>query len=123
MQKAVLAKPELIEEGFKPILKEKVVNQGFVDVYGVDNQGRTLVIELKRRKAQVKDVVQLLRYVKDVKRKSSGKLVRGMLAAPSISKEASVMIQTNGLEFKALDPKICAEVLTLTSSKKITEFL
>nr|MDO8080782.1 endonuclease NucS [Candidatus Freyarchaeota archaeon] len=123
MQRAVLAKPELIEEGFKPILKEKVVDQGFVDVYGVDNQGRILAIELKRRKAQVQDVVQLLKYLEDIKRKSAGKPVRGMLAAPSISKEASVMIQTKGLEFKTLSPKTCAEVLKLTSSKKITEFI
>ncbi|MEM3587666.1 MAG: endonuclease NucS [Candidatus Jordarchaeaceae archaeon] len=123
MQKAVLAKPELIEEGFKPILKEKTVDQGFVDIYGIDNQGRILVIELKRRKAQIQDVLQLLRYLEDIKRKSAGKPVRGMLAAPSISKEASVMIQTNGLEFKALSPKTCAEVLKLASSKKITEFV
>ncbi|MFB0561581.1 MAG: endonuclease NucS [Candidatus Lokiarchaeia archaeon] len=123
MQRAVLAKPELIEEGFKPILKEKVVVQGFVDVYGIDNQGRILVIELKRRKAQVQDVVQLLKYLEDVKRKSSGRIVRGMLAAPAISKEASVMIQANGLEFKVLSPKTCAEVLKLTSSKKLTEFI
>ena len=122
MQRAVLAKPELIEEGFKPILKEKVVNQGFVDVYGVDGQGRILVIELKRRKAQVQDVVQLLKYLEDVKRKSGGRQVRGMLAAPAISREASVMIQANGLEFKTLSPKTCAEVLRLTSSRKLTEF-
>lgn len=123
MQRAVLAKPELIEEGFKPILKEKVVDQGFVDVYGVDNQGRILLIELKRRKAQVQDVVQLLKYIEDVKRKSPGRTIRGMLAAPSISKEASIMIQSNGLEFKALSPKTCVEALKLTSSKKITEFI
>lgn len=123
MQRAVLAKPELIEEGFKPILKEKVVDQGFVDVYGIDNQGRILVIELKRRKAQVQDVVQLLKYLEDVKRKSPGRMIRGMLAAPAISKEASVMIQAKDLEFKALSPKTCAEVLKLTSSKKLTEFI
>lgn len=123
MQRAVLAKPELIEEGFKPILKEKVVDQGFVDVYGVDNQGRILLVELKRRKAQVQDVVQLLKYIEDVKRKSPWRSIRGMLAAPFISKEASIMIQTNGLEFKTLSPKLCAEVLKLTSSKKITEFM
>lgn len=81
------------------------------------------MIELKRRKAQVQDVVQLLKYIEDVRRKSPGRSVRGMLAAPSISKEASVMIQTNGLEFKALNPQTCAEVLKLTSSKKITEFI
>ncbi|MEM3565054.1 MAG: endonuclease NucS [Candidatus Jordarchaeaceae archaeon] len=123
MQRAILAKPELIEEGFKPILKEKVVEQGFVDVYGVDNQGRTLVIELKRRKAQVQDVLQLLKYLEDIKRKSAGRPFRAMLAAPSISKEASLMIQAKGLEFKTLSPKTCAEVLRLTASKKITEFM
>ncbi len=123
MQRAVLAKPELIEEGFKPILKEKVVVQGFVDVYGIDSQGRIVAIELKRRKAQVQDVVQLLKYLEDIKRKSAGRTVRGMLAAPDISKEASVMIQAKGLEFKTLSPKTCAEVLKLTSSKKLTEFI
>lgn len=123
MQKAILAKPELIEEEFKPILKEKVVDQGFVDLYGIDSQGRILIIELKRKRAQVQDVVQLLKYLEDVKRKSGGKLVRGMLAAPGISKEASVMMKSSGLEFKTLSPKTCAEVLRLTSSKKLTEFI
>ncbi|MEM2912821.1 MAG: endonuclease NucS, partial [Candidatus Bathyarchaeia archaeon] len=40
MQKAILLNPSIIEDGFTPIEYEKKVEPGFVDVYGVDKEGR-----------------------------------------------------------------------------------
>src|SRR5438445_12658279 len=45
MQRAIILQPDIIEPGFKIMDYEKKVPPGFVDVYGVDAEGNTLVIE------------------------------------------------------------------------------
>ena len=67
MQKAILAEPSLLEEGFKPISYEKKVKPGFMDIYGVDKDGRFVVVEIKRKTASKEAVLQLARYVDAVK--------------------------------------------------------
>src|SRR5438128_12127148 len=52
MQKAILAEPDLIEQGLRVIDFEKKVAPGFVDVYGIDSQGNTVVIEIKKGPAR-----------------------------------------------------------------------
>jgi len=122
MHKAILLKPELLEEGFKPISYEKKVEPGFVDVYGVDKDGRLVVVEVKRKTAGKEAVLQLARYIDAIKEKANREL-RGVLVAPSLSKDVQRMLVTMGLEFKALDPKQCAEVLKKTGSAKLESFM
>ncbi len=51
MHRAILLKPELLEEGFKPISWEKKVEPGFVDIYGEDKNGKLVIVEVKRKTA------------------------------------------------------------------------
>jgi RecB family endonuclease NucS len=110
MQRAVLAHPRLIEAGFRPITYEKPVPPGFIDVYGVDSQGRLVVVEIKRKPGNRAAVLQLAKYM-EVIRGDRDEGVRGVLAAPSIAKGVQKLLATLNLEFKPLDPKQCAELL------------
>jgi hypothetical protein len=121
MHKAVLLKPSLLEEGFKPISYEKHIEPGFVDIYGVDKNGKLVVVEVKRKTAGKEAALQLARYIEAIKTKANRDL-RGVLAAPSLGKDVQRMLTTLGLEYKALDPKICSEVLKKTENAKLETF-
>jgi len=110
MHRAILLRPEIIEEGFKPISWEKKVEPGFVDVYGMDKTGKLVVIEVKRKTATKEAVLQLTKYIEAIKHKAD-RQIRGILAAPSLCKEAQTLLESRELEFKELDPKKCAEIL------------
>ena len=121
MQKAVLLKPSIIEEGFRPISFEKKVEPGFVDVYGIDGEGKLVVVEIKRKTAGRNAVLQLSRYVKAVQG-IVNREVRGILAAPNIAKGTQTMLVTLGLTFKPLDPRKCAEILHKSQTRKLADF-
>ncbi len=121
MQKAVLIAPALIEEGFKPISYEKKVEPGFVDVYGVDAAGRFVVVEIKRKTASKDAALQLARYVDAIKGVTNRE-VRGILAAPNLGKGVQRLLETLRLDFKTLDPKKCAEILSKPETKRLAEF-
>jgi RecB family endonuclease NucS len=110
MQRAVLAHPSLIEEGFRPITYEKRVTPGFIDVYGVDAQGRFVVVEIKRKTGSRAAALQLAKYL-EVVRGDRDEGVRGVLAAPSLGRGVQKLLSTLNLEFKPLDPRRCAELL------------
>jgi len=121
MQKAVLLKPELLEEGFKIISWEKKVEPGFIDVYGTDKNGRVVVVEIKRKTAGKDAVLQLARYIEAIKSKADRE-VRGILASPDIAKDVQRLMATFGLEFKHLDPRTCAETLRRAENRKLAEY-
>ncbi|MEJ5326999.1 MAG: endonuclease NucS [Candidatus Bathyarchaeia archaeon] len=121
MHRAILLQPSLLEEGFTPISYEKKVEPGFVDVYGVDKNGRLVVVEVKRKTAGKEAVLQLAKYIDAIRSKANREL-RGVLAAPAVGKDARRLLATLGLEFKALDPKKCAEVLKKTEGTKLEDF-
>lgn len=122
MHKAILLQPSLVEEGLKLISYEKKVEPGFVDVYGIDKKGSLVVIEVKRKTAGKEAALQLAKYIDAVKDKADRK-VRGILVAPDISRGVQRMLVTLDLEFKALDPKKCAEVVDRSETKKLADFL
>ena len=121
MQRAILVDPSLLEEGFEPISYEKKVEPGFVDVYGVDRNGRLVVVELKRRTAGRDAALQLAKYVDFVKTMANREL-RGILVAPRLAKGVQTLLTSLGLEFKALEPKKCAEVLRMSEIRKLEDF-
>ena len=121
MQRAILVDPSLLEEGFEPISYEKKVEPGFVDVYGVDRNGKLVVVELKRRTAGRDAALQLAKYINFVKTMANREL-RGILAAPRLAKGVQTLLTSLELEFKALEPKKCAEVLRRSESRKLEDF-
>jgi len=121
MHRAILLKPELLEEGFKPISWEKKVEPGFVDVYGEDKNGNLVIVEVKRKTASKEAALQLAKYIEPIKAKVN-RHVRAVLVAPSLGKDVQRLLATLGLEFKALDPKTCAEVLRKTENSKLESF-
>ncbi|HUK84754.1 MAG TPA: endonuclease NucS [Candidatus Acidoferrum sp.] len=121
MHRAILLKPELLEEGFKPISWEKKVEPGFVDIYGEDKNGKLVIVEVKRKTASKEAALQLAKYIEPIKAKVNRE-VRAILVAPSLAKDVQRMLVTLGLEFKALDPKICAEVLKKSENQKLEMF-
>ena len=121
MHKAILLKPALLEEGFKPISYEKKVEPGFVDVYGVDKNGKLMVVEVKRKTAGKDAVLQLAKYIDAIRSKADREL-RGVLVAPNLGKDVQRLLVTLGLEFKALDPKKCAKVLKKAENVKLEAF-
>ena len=121
MHRAILLKPELLEEGFKPISWEKKVEPGFVDIYGEDKNGKLVIVEVKRKTATKEAALQLAKYIEPIKAKVNRE-VRAVLVAPSLGKDVQRMLVTLGLEYKALDPKTCAEVLKKTENAKLETF-
>jgi RecB family endonuclease NucS len=122
MHRAILLRPDLIEEGFKPISWEKKVEPGFVDVYGMDKVGRLVVVEVKRKTATKEAVLQLAKYIEAIKQKSD-RQIRGVLAAPDLGKDVQTLLVDNGLEFKELYPKDCTEILKKAGpSVKLEQF-
>jgi len=121
MQEAIKIQPSLVEEGLRLITYEKKVEPGFIDVYGIDKEGRIVVIEIKRRKAGKEAVIQLSRYVESLK-STVNREIRGILVAPQISRGVQKLLITLGLEFKQLDPKKCAEILEKRKIKRLEDF-
>jgi RecB family endonuclease NucS len=121
MQQAVLTQPSLIEDGFRPISRERPVDPGFIDIMGVDKENTLTLIEIKRVKATKKDALQLKKYM-DVIHIDTKRKVRAILVAPSLAEGTQKVLASLGYEFKALSPQLCAEILKQKSSKRITEF-
>ncbi|MFB3887872.1 MAG: endonuclease NucS [Candidatus Bathyarchaeia archaeon] len=121
MHRAVLLKPELFEEGFKPISWEKHVEPGFVDIYGEDKDGKLVIIEVKRKTATKENALQLAKYIEPIRAKVNRE-IRAVLAAPSLGKDVQRLLVSMGLEYKALDPKKCAEVLKKAENVKLESF-
>ncbi|WP_297070090.1 endonuclease NucS [Thermococcus sp.] len=103
MAEMIFESPELIEPGFKPLFREKQIRHGIVDILGKDSQGNPVVLELKRRRAELHAVSQLKRYVEALK-DEYGKDVRGILVAPSLTSGAKRLLEKEGLEFRKLEP-------------------
>lgn len=106
LKERVLAEPDLVEPGFAPLATERETPAGAVDVYGQDREGRTVVLELKRRRVGPDAVGQLDRYVEALERDLHADAeVRGVLVAPSVTDRAEALLAEKGLEFVSLTPR------------------
>lgn len=105
LRQHVLGEPDLIEPGFQPLATERESAAGAMDIYGEDDDGTPLIVELKRRRVGPDAVGQLRRYVDALEREfGDGAEVRGVLVAPSVTDRAADLLETEGLEHVALDP-------------------
>ncbi len=123
MQEAVLRKPDILFNGFKPVSAEKHIKPGFIDVYGFDCEGNPVIVELKRTSASKEAVIQLKKYLDSYSNPVTGKIMRGILAAPAITKSAEILLNKLGLEFKKLNPRECVEIVKRYKTSKLTEFI
>ena len=101
MQQTLAEHPELIEPGLRVLTRELMVESGGIDLYAQDREGRFVVVELKRGRATQHAVSQLARYVRSVEQRLGAQaVVRGILAAPSITAPARLELESRGLEFR-----------------------
>lgn len=122
MQQVLSAHPELIEPGLRTIRRERQVAPGFIDIFARDSEGRLVIVEVKRRRADSEAVRQLHNYLKSFKADDSAK-IRGILVAPSLTKGTQTLLEQLGLEYRKIEPQQCAIYLHQTSSRKLTDFL
>ncbi len=122
MQQVLSAHPELIEPGLRTISRERQVVPGFIDIFARDSEGRLVIIEVKRRRANSDAVHQLHGYIKSFQTDESTKL-RGILVAPSLTKGTQTLLEQLKLEYRKIEPQQCAIYLHQTSSRKLTDFL
>jgi len=102
MQEALAQNPDLIEPGLRVLNRELLVESGGIDLYAQDREGRYVVVELKRGRATQDAVSQLARYVSSVQRTVGSAVVRGILAAPSITTPARAQLEGRDLEFREI---------------------
>ena len=95
--------PEVIEPGLRVIKVERPVEPGFVDLYAVDRNGNTVIIEVKRVTAGKDAVLQLKRYVEAFKKHNPGARVRGILVAPALTRQAMSLASSLGLEYRIIN--------------------
>ena len=121
MQEAILFKPEILEEGFRPMTKEMPVDPGFIDIIGYDGENRLVVVEIKRVKASNGAVRQLKKYM-DVMDLDESRPVRAILVAPELAKGVDKLLKEYGYEFRPLTPQACSDVLREKRNKPLTAF-
>jgi RecB family endonuclease NucS len=121
MQEAILFKPEILEEDFRPMTKEMPVDPGFIDIIGYDGENRLVVVEIKRVKASKGAVRQLKKYM-TVMDLDESRPVRAILVAPELAKGADKLLKEYGYEFKPLTPQMCSDVLREKRNKPLTAF-
>ena len=105
LKERILEEPDVLEAGFQPLATERETPAGAVDIYGEDSAGRTVVVELKRRRVGPDAVGQLRRYVDALEHDLHADAeIRGVLVAPSVTDRAGRLLERHGLEFVALEP-------------------
>lgn len=89
--------PELVEKGFRITSAEAREKTGVVDIVGVDSDNRRTIVEIKKDRAGVEAVRQLLRYAGGV-----GSGVRVVLLAPGVTSGAEKTLRRNRMEFRKI---------------------
>jgi len=106
LRERILDDPDLLEADFTPLATERQTTAGAVDIYGEDHSGRTVAVELKRKRVGPDAVGQLRRYVDALERDLHDDAeLRGVLVAPSVTDRARELLERDGLEFVSLTPK------------------
>lgn len=104
MANMLMERPEMVEEGFKPVSREEQTKYGFIDVMGTDKNGTLTIVECKRQCAELSAVTQLRRYVEKIIESKGIAKCRGVIAAPKITENAKKMLEDWGFSFVSVKP-------------------
>ncbi len=96
--------PEVVEQGLQIISRERRVGEGYVDILARDKDNNYVIIEVKRVTANEDAVKQLYSYIEELRKANPEAPIRGILVAPSITKDALILLNSLGLEYKQIDP-------------------
>ena len=90
MQAALRLSIEQLESGLKVIDEgaERSVESGFIDITAEDENGTTVVIELKTGVAGQRAIAQIISYMGDIVLEQEGAKVRGILVAARFDSKA-----------------------------------
>lgn len=94
--------PRIVEEGARLVTREARTPYGRADVILRGRDGALIVVEVKRSRADVPAVYQLMRYVEYFR--SLGFDVRGYLASPSVTPAAAKALSKAGLRHVRVEP-------------------
>ncbi len=98
IHEAIERDPAIVEEGLKIVEREKKTDAGFIDVFASDEEGRLVVIEVKRNPNH-NSVLQLGRYVKEIEEEFPSREIRGVLVAPKASESVVSYLEDRDLSF------------------------
>ncbi len=121
MARKIYENPSVISKNFKPVSLEEQTKYGFIDVLGCEGEDY-VVVECKRYRAGLSGVQQLRRYVEKFKKARGINNVKGVLAAPSITKNAFKMLTDWGFSYKRVEPPMHL-IGEKTVQEKLSKFL
>jgi len=102
LQELLAGDPCVLEPGLVLVRREHPTAVGPVDLLCRDTDGRTVVIEVKRR-GDIDGVEQLTRYVEFLRADSSLGTLRGVFVAQSVTPQARTLLQARGMEWREVD--------------------
>lgn len=102
LQELLAANPGTLASGLELIRREHPTDIGPVDLLCRDSDGRTVVVEIKRR-GDIDGVEQLARYVERLHMDGRFRPVRGIFAAQQIKPQARVLANARGIECVEVD--------------------
>ena len=102
LQELLAEMPHVMEEGLTFIRREHFTALGPVDIICRDADGRTVVIEVKRR-GEIDGVEQLTRYLTDLANDPTLGELRGMFVAQSIKPQARTLAESRGITCVEVD--------------------
>ncbi len=94
--------PGIVEEGARLVTREARTPYGRADVVLRGRDGALIVVEVKRSRADVPAVYQLMRYVEYFR--GLGFNVKGYLASPSVTPAAAKALSKAGLRHVRVEP-------------------
>ena len=102
LQELLAADPTVLEPGLVLVRREHPTAVGPVDLLCRDADGRTVVIEVKRR-GEIDGVEQLTRYLDFLRADSSLGALRGMFVAQTVAPQARTLLQSRGMDWREVD--------------------
>jgi len=94
MQSLLLKNLTIIEEGLRPVIKEKEVRSGKIDIFARDKNGKEL--------------------------RENNPDIRGIIVGPSIDEKAIDILRSLNLEYKILSPKAIKKMIEKEEKKRKT---